>query len=178
MPDTRFGERSSRARSAILALLVAGLLGNTGCSFLFVSGPPDPMPQQPVYLSCTESNAWPIIDAIWAGLNGLGAAVAVSAEEGTGEGEIENRGQVIAVGLAWLAISGSASIYGFSKTGKCRHARRVQMQRMYQNQQGPTWGPPQPQPPPPGPPPPASYLVPPDDTRDGRGDSLLPMRSR
>jgi len=67
---------------------------------------------------CSDSNAWPVIDAIWAGLNGIGAASAA------GDDKTQNRGQIIGVGLAWLAVSGISAIYGFSKVSQCKDAKQ------------------------------------------------------
>jgi hypothetical protein len=84
---------------------------------LFVSGPPANHTAV-VSFDCSDNHAWPVIDAIWAGLNGLGAAIAIS------DSTTRNRGQVIEVGLAWLAMSGFSAIDGFSKVSDCHAARR------------------------------------------------------
>jgi hypothetical protein len=59
-------------------LLLAGLaLSLTGCSFLFSKGPPDDYRERTRF-DCSGYTA-PLLDALWAALNGIGAMnVAVS----------------------------------------------------------------------------------------------------
>lgn len=109
-------------------LLIAVLLSTSGCSFLFVKGPPD-VPEDDYgslsYFTCTEENTWPILDAIWAGLNGLGAIAAMgSTEEELGQ----DPQQTMVVGFAWLGVSGVASYTGFQKTADCRRAKAIWME--------------------------------------------------
>jgi hypothetical protein len=110
-------------------LLYAVLIGlipatATGCSFLFVNGPPADHDRLP-YFTCTQSNAVPALDLIWAGLNGLGAAAALSADEGT----YENQGQAVFVGLGWVVISGLSARHGFVRAQECRAATIQLVQR-------------------------------------------------
>jgi hypothetical protein len=97
---------------------------HSGCSALFVSGPPANHAQMATF-ECSESNAWPVIDAIWAGLNGIGAASAA------GDDTNPNQAQIVAVGLSWLAVSGISAIYGFSKVSQCHDAKRQRDERFY-----------------------------------------------
>ena len=71
------------------------------------------------YVSCTESNAGPILDFVWAGLNVLGAAAAA-----VDPGYYEDSGQVIAVGLLWAVVSTASGVVGLNKTKKCRTAKQ------------------------------------------------------
>lgn len=141
---------------AILSIIVAvALVFHAGCSYLFVSGPPANHAQLAVF-DCTESNTLPVLDLIWAGLNGLGAASALSESEQMNS----NRDQVITVGALWLAVSGTAAIYGFSKVSDCKSARRQRDERYYPPR---GWAPGSPAayPPPPGSyPPPVYYPTP------------------
>jgi hypothetical protein len=57
----------------VVSLLLVSL--PSGCSFLFVKGPPAHHAQLQSF-DCSESNALPVLDVIWAGLNGIGAASA------------------------------------------------------------------------------------------------------
>lgn len=84
----------------------------TGCGFLFVNGPPENHEKLP-YFSCTESNAGPILDVVWAGIQGL--ALAGNANNGNGS--------LAAVNVAWIVVSGAASYVGFDKTSRCRDAK-------------------------------------------------------
>ncbi len=46
----------------------------SGCGFVFTHAPPDRHYEMD-YFACTENNAGPIIDLVWAGLNGLATLV-------------------------------------------------------------------------------------------------------
>ena len=110
--------------AGLISGLIFTVLLHSGCSYLFVSGPPTNHAQMGSF-ECSESNAWPVIDAIWAGLNGIGAASAASDDQNP------NQGQVVAVGLAWLAVSGISAIYGFTKVSDCHAAKRLRDERYY-----------------------------------------------
>jgi hypothetical protein len=94
----------------------------SGCSFLVVSGPPSNHASLASF-DCSESNAVPVLDTIWAALNGIGAISAA------GDSSNPNQGQIIGVGLSWLAISGAAAIYGYTKVSQCKAARREREER-------------------------------------------------
>lgn len=100
------------------AVLFVGVFFWTGCGYLLVNGPPEQYKQLD-YVSCTESNAGPIIDAVWGGLN-LAGAIGVAADPDA----YTNSGSIIASGLVWTGISGSAAIVGMNKTKRCREAKR------------------------------------------------------
>jgi hypothetical protein len=109
-------------RTGMIALLTSGA---TGCSFLFVNGPPAGHESMP-FFTCTQSNALPILDGIWAGLNGLGAVTALTAEEGT----YENQSQAVGVGIGWFVLSSLSARSGFKDTRECRAATASLMQRL------------------------------------------------
>jgi hypothetical protein len=148
----------------------------SGCSYIFTSGPP-PNHQQLPYFDCSTSYVPPVLDTVWAGLNGLGAIIALSRSEEEWKREqstASDRSTAIAVGLIWLAVSGSSAIYGYQKVGQCKPAKEQLMMRMMRPQPPQSWPPqgypppgyPPPGYPPPGyPPPPAqpppSYTTPP-----------------
>ena len=113
-----------RWRLSLVAVLALPLsAGTVGCGFIFTHGPPEGYEQMD-YFTCTESNTGPIVDVIWGGLNVIGAIVVLSDPD-----EYEERDQLIASGLAWGAISGTAAAVGFSKTSKCRDAKRELAER-------------------------------------------------
>lgn len=140
-----------------MAMFCAAFIGS-GCSFLFVNGPPAHH-EQMRYFDCSSSNVIPVLDVIWAGLNGLGAANAFSKDED----EMENRNTVIAVGFMWLAVSGASAIYGFTTVADCKGAKEKLMLRSYQPMGSEAWqrdspggvdrAPPPPEPAGPAPPP-------------------------
>jgi uncharacterized protein YjdB len=96
------------------------------CGFIFSHAPPEGHEEMD-YFTCTDNNAGPIIDVIWASLNVLGALVAAGDPDA-----YENSSQIIAVGLSWGVLSGAAAGVGFNKTKKCKAAKRAQAQRQGQ----------------------------------------------
>ena len=118
----------------LITIMIAVLLFQSGCSFLFVKGPPEQHAQMASF-DCSESHAWPVIDTIWAGLNGLGAINASS------DNMTPNQSQVVAVGVSWLVVSGISAIYGFSQVSACNNARRQREER-YQRSMGVSGAPP------------------------------------
>jgi hypothetical protein len=107
------------------------LASSTGCGFIFTNGPPAGH-EQMVGFSCTESNTGPVLDAVWASINLAGALVAASQSEADYYDYGYTRGSVIAVGLTWAALSGSAAAVGFGKTSKCRSAKQAMFARLQQ----------------------------------------------
>lgn len=97
------------------ALALTGLL--TACGFIFSHAPPVGHEQMSSF-SCTESNAGPILDIVWGGLNFLGALQAAS-----DPGAYANSDQIMAVGFSWTVVSSVAAAVGFDKSKKCRAAR-------------------------------------------------------
>lgn len=131
----------SVTRVALISTIIATFSLQSACSFLFVQGPPDDHARR-VSFSCSESNTLPVLDMIWAGLNGLGAAVV--------DDTAENKDQVRVVGIGWLLLSGISAIYGFSKVSECNKAQQLRDERFYP---GGVAAPPPAAPPPAAPPP-------------------------
>jgi hypothetical protein len=100
-------------------LLGAALAGVPGCSFLLVRGP-SAGDQRTAPVSCTRSNAVPIVDAA------LGAtAIAVGAQllaAGT-SGWTGAYGVVGGGMLAEGAVFAASAIVGFHRTSRCRAAQ-------------------------------------------------------
>jgi len=114
----RFGSRLMTV--SLLTLLPMA----TGCGFLFSHAPPESHEQMD-FFSCTESNAGPIIDVIWASLNVIGALAAASDPDAYAEG-------TAAIGLSWGILSGAAAGVGFNKSKKCKAAKRALAARQTQ----------------------------------------------
>src|ERR1043165_3138739 len=110
----------SLARIGLISVLTVTMSMGSGCSFLFVHGPPEDHAQMARF-ECSESHALPVLDLIWAGLNGLGAA--------TVDDTNPQHDQVVGVGIAWLVVSGISAIYGFNKVGACNKAKRERDER-------------------------------------------------
>lgn len=100
----------SVAMLGLLSLLLSG------CGFLISKGPPTGH-ENMLSFSCTESNAGPILDIVWASLNVLGAAAAATEPDA-----YENSGQIVAVGLAWGVVSSLSAASGYKKSKECRRA--------------------------------------------------------
>ncbi len=109
------------ARFPIIALLSIALAGPSGCSALFVEGPP-PDHARLRYFDCTSSRAAQTVDMILGGvmvLAALGAAQDSSAEPSAR----------LTVNLVAAGLVGSA-IYGTVRTDSCREAKSDLMARM------------------------------------------------
>jgi hypothetical protein len=109
-------------RVGLIGAMGFALVLHSGCSFLFVNGPPENHAGLATF-ECSESKGWPTFDAIWAALNGIGAASAFA------DNENPDQGQIVAVGLAWLAVSGASAVYGYSKVSDCHKAKRARDER-------------------------------------------------
>ena len=91
----------------------------SGCSMILVDeAPPEQMWPDVAYSICTTSLAWPVIDSILAGLNGLGT-LRLMAEEGNGSGT----SAVFAAG--WTALHIVSASGGFSDTSNCKRYHLV-----------------------------------------------------
>jgi hypothetical protein len=105
---------------------------HSGCSFLFVKGPPDNHAKMATF-DCSESRAWPVLDTIWAALNGLGAVSAASGSEMPRQNQQQgaDRDTVMAVGFGWLVVSGAAAIFGYSQVSACNDAKHQRDERYF-----------------------------------------------
>lgn len=111
----------SRAISAVVLSSLA--MSASGCGFAFTHAPPVGH-EQMNYFACTESEAGPVIDFIWAGVNLLGA-LAIGADPSG----IDNPEATVASGLVWAVFSTSAGVVGINKTKKCRTAKKLLAER-------------------------------------------------
>ena len=110
-------------RAGRLLLCVPLLTAASGCGWIFTHGPPTGH-EQLEYIPCTESDAGPILDIVWGGLNVLGALVIASSPD-----EYENPEVATASGLGWGVISAFSAASGFKKASACRNARQALAQR-------------------------------------------------
>ena len=102
-------------RAAVIGVIS---LCASGCSFLFVEGPP-PGHEQMRVVSCTDSKTLPLLDAIWAGVNAL-ELISDATDEGPG---------VLAGSAAGAVIWGIAASKGYEKVRKCRAAKELWARR-------------------------------------------------
>jgi hypothetical protein len=110
-----------RAERFLLCLPL--LAAAAGCGFAFTHGPPANH-EQLEYIPCTESDAGPILDLVWGGLNVLGALTVASSPD-----EFDNPGFTVASGLAWGVFSSFSAASGFKKSSACKSARQALAQR-------------------------------------------------
>lgn len=116
-----------------------------GCSFVLSEAPPRDHAQLR-YFDCSTSYAPPVIDTVFAGLQGTSALLAArtSAETWRNERGDASRSATIAGGLVAMGIWGASAIHGYRRVSACRPAREHLMLRMT-----PHRGPPPGWPPPP-----------------------------
>ena len=96
--------------------LLPAMMG--GCGFVFTHGPPLGHEQRASF-SCTESNAGPILDVVWAGLT-VTSAISVASNPD----HYSYPGAAIGTLVAWAGVSTLAAVTGFGKTKRCKAARQ------------------------------------------------------
>jgi hypothetical protein len=114
------GCRCSMAWAALpLAIMTSG------CSFIFVNGPPDPPPPPPgpgqyaMVPECTTSRAWPIVDTIVGGYQVVRTVYAVSAPDSAYSSAPISREVDIAAGVSLTALFVASAITGYGRTSAC-----------------------------------------------------------
>ena len=106
----------------LLLLLLALLAPESGCSFVFVSGPPPPAERTRGY-DCTRSRVAPVIDVGLAALALAGATYAgLASDEEYARVSSSSREVAIPLALAWTAVYGVSAIIGFRRADSCREA--------------------------------------------------------
>lgn len=110
-------------RASCFLLCLPLLTAASGCGFIFTHGPPTGH-EQLEYIPCTESDAGPILDLVWGGLNVLGALIVASDPDA-----YDNAGANVAVGVGWGVLSSFSAASGFKKSSGCRGARQALAQR-------------------------------------------------
>ena len=110
--------RSLLSHASTVACMVLLPLSLSACGFIFSHGPPEGHENMD-YISCTESNAGPIVDIVWGALNVLGALTVASDPS-----SYDSPDQTVAIGLSWGVVSGTAAAVGFNKSRRCRAAKQ------------------------------------------------------
>jgi len=105
-------DRSS-ARAACAVLLAVAV---SGCSFVFVEGPPARYLEMDSF-TCTEGNAVPIVDALWGGGSALGAINAWI------EPTTRDRTEIMLLGSGMALVATGSAVVGFRRRAACRAAR-------------------------------------------------------
>ena len=125
------------ARKKALLATVAVMLGpgmGSGCSFVFIKGPPADHESRP-YFECTSEPIvaiMPVADAVAGALVGFGAMVATQVPSG------ENQGDAMA---AWAIASGllASAVYGLASASRCQDAKTARQRRWLTTEAGGMW---------------------------------------
>lgn len=128
IPPTTESLLPQSLRAIARAFLTSGLslLCTSACGFILTQAPPADHRSQ-TYFTCTESNAGPVVDIIWGGLNVLGGLLA--SDDPSSQFYSADASQTRTIGLAWGLLSGSAAAVGFAKTKRCREAKQELAER-------------------------------------------------
>lgn len=109
------------SRPGLVAAVILSVAGS-GCSFLFVNGPP-PDHKTSTFFDCTSSNTIPFVDVAFAA-----GSVLEAVEGGTGVQSqgydtttTSRTGEAVTFGVTAAVLAASAA-YGFNKTSQCREA--------------------------------------------------------
>jgi hypothetical protein len=100
-------------KTAVLALAVSG------CSFVFVEGPPSNYQHQ-TDVHCTSNEVFPMLDVVFAGINALDVSMVGSHQYHIDDSTTESLFMGVSAGL--IAVHIASAIYGFVKTSSCQDA--------------------------------------------------------
>lgn len=125
-----------------LVLLGCSSFALSGCSWIFVQGPPADYAESP-RVSCTSGQAAPVIDTVVAAFQVVRTGYAISQDESDYRDFPISRGADIGFGVGLTALFTASAIYGFSATSACRTAEQtVQTAPVLQTPTGPSTVPP------------------------------------
>jgi hypothetical protein len=112
-----------RSRGTGVTWALLAMLSSTGCSLLFVTGPPPPEMNVPYWqVECTNSYTLPVIDVLWTSLGLLTTGIAISRSDADYRGSFQTRNQAIASGFGSILLYGISSGVGFSRVSACNDA--------------------------------------------------------
>jgi hypothetical protein len=106
-------------------LPLATTLITTGCSFLFVHGPPD-HPSHSRVVDCTSSRLAPILDTIFATGEVVRIGVDIAASDDAFASAPIKKDADIGLGAVFGGLFLSSAVYGYIKTARCSEAVRGQ----------------------------------------------------
>ena len=117
-------------------MVVAVVVVLSGCSFMFVSGPP-PNHEQLASFSCSESRAAPVVDTILAALQVLNLATAAGNTDAEWNDRFNgnppiSRDTAVPLYVATTVLTTVSAYYGYKHTGECRAAKEQAAARYMQ----------------------------------------------
>jgi hypothetical protein len=117
-------------------MVVAVVVVLSGCSFMFVSGPPPNHEQLPSF-SCSESRAAPVVDTILAALQVLNLATAAGNTDEEWNNRFNgnppiSRDTAVPLYVATTVLTTVSAYYGYKNTGECRAAKEQAAARYMQ----------------------------------------------
>lgn len=117
----------SRGGSLAVATIVCAICGvlSSGCSFLFVKGPPDNVEKLPASapITCTTNELAPVVDLLVTGFEVVRTIYAVKQSDRDYRNFPLSRNADIAFGAALSTTFGVSAIYGFNQTSACDDAK-------------------------------------------------------
>jgi hypothetical protein len=136
--DTREPIVFRRSRGArlwrVIALLSAAGLGgvNTGCSFVFVDGPPAEHAKMP-YFDCTSTYGLPVADGFigLSGVLGAGQALGQSKQAYADKNGGASRNAAAGIDIALAGVLAASAVYGIVQTERCDRAKEDLRARIF-----------------------------------------------
>jgi hypothetical protein len=129
-PEASAASRSTVGMTCKLRLLaVSSLVGLSGCSLMFVDGPPSAHASMQSF-SCDESRVWPVIDGGFAALSAISMLTAETKVDtiyslfgfGGYDTSTSHKSEQIAAGALGLVVHGTSAVIGFRRVQQCRRA--------------------------------------------------------
>jgi len=116
------------------------LLLLSGCSFIFVEGPPPDHPQRTI-VDCSTSNVAPVLDVLFAGYQMVRIGMAANATDADYEDAPIDRSADIGFGIGFFVLHTASAVYGFSTTSACKDAKAEAEMRLRAPREERSWPP-------------------------------------
>lgn len=132
-----------KATLGVGAVLAAGL--TCGCSFVFVSGPPEHPEKVPPnqHIDCTSGKAAPIVDTVIAGYQVFRTGYALAQKDSDYARFPISRPADIGIGIALSVLFIASAGYGFATTDECDDAEKMHDKAIREQWTAPRTAPPQ-----------------------------------
>lgn len=113
----------------LVALLLAALLPSTGCSWIFMTKAPQPVPVPNYPLQCSDSSVAPVLDTICAAYFAVniaalaGATTCENARPGVKCVKSDDRSAAIGIDLAIIGLCVASASSGYISSARCGEAK-------------------------------------------------------